>query len=116
LWLSDWDEEDLDQKSRARLDLPGVGFQSQQEGPQVQALRESYLQQVVEEKVMAKKRKKSGAKRSWKGCGCPASAVKVSTKGHGRGFVCISKQEKTSKRNGLTYVSHPFVKATCGRR
>jgi hypothetical protein len=54
------------------------------------------------------KRKKS---RSRRGCGCPASAVKVSTKGRGRGFVCIAKRTKISKRHGLTYATHPFVKA-----
>ena len=64
---------------------------------------------------MAKKKaaKKKAASRSKKSCGCGPNAVRVSTKGKGRGYVCISKTPKTSKRNGLTYVSHPFVKGTC---
>lgn len=55
-------------------------------------------------------KKKRGKKRS-AGCGCPSTAVRVSTKGRGRGFVCISKKPKVSKRHGLNYVTHPFVKA-----
>lgn len=58
---------------------------------------------------MAKRRS-----RSSKRCGCPPTAVRVSTKGRGRGFVCLRKSPKTTKRHGLTYVSHPFVKARCG--
>lgn len=54
------------------------------------------------------KRRRSGGRRK---CGCPAGAVKVSTKGRGQGFVCISKDPKMSKRHGLTYVTHRFVKA-----
>jgi len=56
-------------------------------------------------------RKKSRKRKSRAGCGCPSTATKVSTKGRGRGFVCIRKTPKVSKRHGLTYVTHPFVKA-----
>lgn len=58
---------------------------------------------------MAKKRKKSGKSRA--GCGCPSTAVRVSTKGRGRGFVCMRKKPKVTKSRGLTFVTHPFVKA-----
>lgn len=57
------------------------------------------------------KRKKKSSKRSSSRCGCPTTAVRVSTKGRGRGFVCLRKAPKTVQRHGLTYVSHPFVKA-----
>lgn len=60
---------------------------------------------------MAKRKRK---RRSSRSCGCPPTAVRVSTKGRGRGFVCIRKAPKVVKRHGLTYASHPFVKARCG--
>jgi hypothetical protein len=56
-------------------------------------------------------KKKSKRKSSRAGCGCPSTAVRVSTKGRGRGFVCMAKKNKVTKRHGLTYVTHPFVKA-----
>lgn len=59
------------------------------------------------------KRKKSGRKRSWAGCGCPSGSVRLSTKGRGRGWVCMSKTPKVRKRHGLTFTFHPFVKARC---
>lgn len=66
--------------------------------------------------MAARKRKKSSkAKRSWAGCGCPANAVKIPTK-RGRGWVCQSKTPKQRTKRGMTFVFHPFVKATCGRR
>lgn len=45
------------------------------------------------------------ARKNWSGCGCPANARKVSTKGRGRGWVCIAKKGKRPR----------FVKASCGR-
>lgn len=61
------------------------------------------------ERTFGKKGK--GRKRAAGGCGCPSTAVKRSTKGRGRGFVCIAKKPKVTKRGGLTYMTHPFVKA-----
>lgn len=55
------------------------------------------------------KARKSGSSRKT-GCRCPSNAVLVKTS-RGRGFVCLSKADKVSKRHGLTYVTHPFVKA-----
>jgi len=44
-----------------------------------------------------------------KGCGCPANSRKVSTKGRGRGWACISTVQP--KKGWFK----PFVKATnCG--
>lgn len=65
---------------------------------------------------MARRSKRSSKKKTGRArsCGCPTTAVRVSTKGRGRGFVCLRKEPKTVRRHGLTYVSHPFVKARCG--
>jgi len=60
---------------------------------------------------MAKRKRKSSRKKGR--CGCPPAALKISTKGRGQGFVCVRKAPKVSKRHGLTYVSHPFVKTVC---
>lgn len=64
---------------------------------------------------MAKKRKKgrrSRSRKSWSGCGCPSGATKVSTKGHGRGWVCVKKVTTRSRMGGQVTVPR-FVKASC---
>jgi hypothetical protein len=55
-------------------------------------------------------RRARGRSRSWAGCGCPSGAKKISTRGHGRGWVCQSRAFKRA-RGGRRY--KPFVKATC---
>lgn len=64
---------------------------------------------------MAARRKR----KSWKGCHCPRGSRRISTRGHGRGWVCkaTSSGKRRLARGRLKsfgkYV-YPFVKATCG--
>jgi hypothetical protein len=50
-------------------------------------------------------------RRSWAGCGCPRGSKKISTRGHGRGWVCQSLS-KSRTRGGR--MLKKFVKAKCG--
>jgi hypothetical protein len=88
--------------------VPVQDVQGVEKGPEIPTLREGNLPGDM---IMARRKKK--ARRKGGRCGCPPTAVKVSTKGRGQGFVCLRKQPKAVKRHGLTYVSHPFVKTVC---
>lgn len=66
---------------------------------------------------MAKTRKKSAgrSRKTWKGCGCPSGSSRVSTKGHGRGWVCIKRGKPYRTRAVPSKVVTPtrFVRASC---
>jgi len=67
---------------------------------------------------MASKKKKSKKKSAPKvGCRCPAGSLRIATvsKHKKRGFVCasIAERRKKSRKTGLTYGMHPFVKKIC---
>lgn len=45
-------------------------------------------------------------------CRCPSGARSVSTRGHGRGFVCQSGTPKVFRKRGRTFrIKKPFVRA-----
>jgi len=48
-----------------------------------------------------------------KTCGCPAGSKRVSTKGRGRGWACVSEQTKSLSPKVKRGWFKPFVKAIC---
>lgn len=59
-------------------------------------------------------KKKSRSRSSWKSCGCPSGSTRHSTKGHGRGWVCIKKVKGIRRAQPSRVVTHTrFVKAKC---
>ncbi len=63
-------------------------------------------QQNYERIFAARKRARAGR------CACPSGARRISTKGHGRGFVCQSKKPKVVRKRGRTWlIKKPFVRA-----
>lgn len=48
-----------------------------------------------------------------KQCGCPAGSRKVSTKGRGRGWSCVSETTKSLSPLVKKGWFKPFVKAVC---
>lgn len=48
-----------------------------------------------------------------KQCSCPAGSRRVSTKGRGRGWACISERTKSLSPSVKVGWFKPFVKAVC---